>query len=82
MAFRTTVSGIPELIKHEITGLLVSERDSNALADAISRLALDKPFRQNLARRGRTLIEREYNTTTNTSRLVELFQRVIEERGK
>jgi glycosyltransferase involved in cell wall biosynthesis len=78
----TTVSGIPELIKHEITGLLVSERDSNALADAISRLALDKPFRQNLARRGRTLIEREYNTTTNTSRLVELFQRVIEERGK
>jgi glycosyltransferase involved in cell wall biosynthesis len=37
----TRHSGIAELIEHEVTGLLVSEYDINAMADGMIRLALD-----------------------------------------
>jgi glycosyltransferase involved in cell wall biosynthesis len=75
----TSVSGIPELIHHEETGLLVPQRDANALAAAIARLAKDEPLRQKLIRKGRTLVEREYDISKNANRLAGLFQRVIEE---
>ncbi len=78
----TSVSGIPELIRHEETGLLVPERDAKALAAAIARLAKDKPLRQKLARNGHTLVETEYNISKSATRLAGLFQQVIEERGK
>jgi len=78
----TSVSGIPELIRHEETGLLVPERDAKALAAAIARLAKDKPLRQKLARNGHTLVETEYNISKSATRLAALFQQVIKERGK
>jgi glycosyltransferase involved in cell wall biosynthesis len=76
----TSVSGIPELIRHEETGLLVPERDASALAAAIARLAQDKGLRCMLATNGRALVEREYDIWKNARRLVELFQQVIEKR--
>ena len=34
----TNVSGIPELVEHEVNGLLVEPEDPEALADALMRL--------------------------------------------
>ena len=34
----TDVSGIPELVEHEVNGLLVEPEDPQALADALLRL--------------------------------------------
>jgi colanic acid/amylovoran biosynthesis glycosyltransferase len=76
----TPVSGIPELIRHEETGLLVPPKDAIALAEAIARLTQDEPLRQKLAKNGRAVVEREYDIRKNASRLAELFQQVIEER--
>lgn len=76
----TSVSGIPELVRHDETGLLVPQKDPVALAAAIARLAQDEFLRHRLATNGRTLVEREYDIWKNAGRLAELFQRVIEER--
>jgi colanic acid/amylovoran biosynthesis glycosyltransferase len=75
----TRISGIPELVHHEETGLLVPEKDVTALAAAIARLAKDEALRRRLASAGRKLVTAEFDTHRNVSRLVSLFRRTIEE---
>jgi glycosyltransferase involved in cell wall biosynthesis len=78
----TPVSGIPELVQHEVTGLLVPERDAKALSAAITRLAGDKRLRRQLAESGRALVEREYDIWENAAQLTSLFRSVVEERRR
>ena len=55
----SSVSGIPELIEHEKTGLLIPPGDERALAAALDRLMGDPELRARLARRGHeSIIER------------------------
>ena len=50
------VGGIPEMIDDGVTGLLVAPRDSDALARAITRLLLDHPYADMLARQGHDMV--------------------------
>jgi colanic acid/amylovoran biosynthesis glycosyltransferase len=68
-AVATPVTGIPELIRHERTGLLVPERDPVALAGALSRLIDDAALRVRLATAGRALIEREFDADRSAAAL-------------
>lgn len=70
----TNVSGIPELVQHERTGLVVPERDPGALADAIQRLAADPALRHRLGQRASALVHDEYDIDRNA----EIFTRAIE----
>lgn len=45
----SNIGGIPDLIEHEKTGLLVSSKDSGALAQALARLESDAPLRISLS---------------------------------
>ncbi len=56
----TTVTGIPELVATNETGLLVSPRDAKALADAMERLARDENLRRALGKAGRKRIEQNF----------------------
>jgi glycosyltransferase involved in cell wall biosynthesis len=69
----TRVSGIPELVRHEETGLLVEPDDPEALANAIARLLTARPFAERLARAGRDLVLREYNIERSARQLQRLF---------
>ena len=75
----TRVSGIPELIKHEVTGLLVNERAPEEIAGAIIRLSQDQKLRNTLAINGYELIKTEYNIMANVRKLNDLFSSIIEE---
>lgn len=44
----TTVGGIPEIIRHEETGLLVQSKDVDALAKELKRLIVDRNFAKKL----------------------------------
>lgn len=57
----TDVPGCRDAIEPGETGLLVPVRDSQALADAIARLAEDAALRQAMGKAGRALAEREFN---------------------
>jgi len=52
----TNVGGIPEMVEHERTGLLVAPHDVAGLADAIARMLTDHPLADTLARAGRDLV--------------------------
>jgi colanic acid/amylovoran biosynthesis glycosyltransferase len=69
----TPVSGIPELVVHGRTGLLVPERDPEALAEAIQLLLADPGFAAELADRGRKHVESYYSLERTVSELRLLF---------
>ncbi len=69
----TPVTGIPEIIRHRETGLLVPERDPPALAQAIAHLIEDRRFARRVAVGARALIERAFDLHRNTRDLREVF---------
>ncbi len=69
----TPVTGIPEVVRNGITGLLVPEHDPDALAHAIAELLDHENLRCDVARGARDLIERDFNIDRNSMRLHELF---------
>jgi colanic acid/amylovoran biosynthesis glycosyltransferase len=73
----TDVTGIPEVIRHEDTGLQVAQHDAAGLAVALERLLADAALRVRLAARARTLIEREFNATQNTAQQWKWFEQAI-----
>ena len=54
------IMGTPELVEHDVTGLLVAPGRADALADAIMRLAADRALCERLARGARSRIIAEY----------------------
>jgi glycosyltransferase involved in cell wall biosynthesis len=69
----TDVTGIPEVLTNEVTGLMVPQHDPATLAGAIERLLSDAKLRVSLARNARALIEEEFSADRNAARLRELF---------
>jgi len=61
----TNVSGLPECVEHGVTGLLVQERDPDALADAIGELLSSPERARALGRAGRAKVEREFAAEWN-----------------
>jgi glycosyltransferase involved in cell wall biosynthesis len=70
----TEVTGIPELLRHEQTGLSVPERDPRALASAIERLLDDSALRVRLATHARRRIEQDFDIHRNTAKMRALFR--------
>jgi GT2 family glycosyltransferase/glycosyltransferase involved in cell wall biosynthesis len=73
-AVSTRVSGIPELIEDGVHGLLVPDRDADALADAIERLVKDDELRERLARAGRDRVRAEFNLEDKGRELLGLIE--------
>ena len=71
----TALSGIPELVEHERTGLLVPERDAAALAGALLRLYNDPRLRRSLGVAGREKVLNEFDLRRNTLKLGGLLAR-------
>ena len=56
----TTVGGVPDMIRHDVDGLLVPPRDAEALADALVDLLQDPARRQAMGRAARRRFEERY----------------------
>ncbi|MHC4081000.1 MAG: glycosyltransferase [Planctomycetota bacterium] len=73
----SAMAGIPELVEHERSGLLVSPSDPAALADALQRLEADPVLRHQMGRAGREKVVREFNLRRSTARRAALFGRTV-----
>ena len=69
----TYVAGVPELIRDEDNGLLVPEKDAEALTVAIERLLADPVLRRHFGERGRETVLRRFDRAKNIQELVEVF---------
>jgi len=73
----TWITGIPEIIRHEIDGLLAPPGDAEALARAIARLMDDPELRRSLGQQARLRILEKFDLHRNTEYLAEIFRRRI-----
>jgi len=69
----TDVTGIPEILQHGETGLMVPQHAPKELAFAMDRLLLDPSERVRLAVGARGVIERGFDVHHNTARLRQAF---------
>jgi glycosyltransferase involved in cell wall biosynthesis len=71
----TRLAGIPELVAHGETGLLVASGDTSALVQALEELIRDPGLRSRYGRAGRARIEQHFRIEHTVAPLVELFER-------
>jgi glycosyltransferase involved in cell wall biosynthesis len=71
------VGGLPTLIKHELTGLLVEPENPDALAQAILRLLKDKALAQKLGTNGRDFIRKNYSAEGMVEKTMNLYTRLL-----
>jgi glycosyltransferase involved in cell wall biosynthesis len=69
----TTVAGVPELVEHERTGLLVPEQDPAALATAIERLMDSPSLRDSLGRNARADVCARFDRKRNVQDLLRIL---------
>lgn len=69
----TDVTGIPELIRHQQTGLIIPQEDASALASSLQKLLDNPALRVEFATKARKLMEAEFDIHTNAAALRQLF---------
>src|SRR5262249_41577022 len=69
----TTISGIPELIEHGRTGVLVEPNDPVALADVIADLLRNQSVREHLATAGQRYVTTNFECWQSTRQIQRLL---------
>jgi glycosyltransferase involved in cell wall biosynthesis len=65
----TDIGGIAEMVRNGETGLLVSQNDPNATAEALSRLIANRGLAQSFGRRGRERAKELFSIQKNVHAL-------------
>ena len=76
----TSIAGIPELIRHNVDGLLVPASSVEAFAAAIHQLVTDAELRRNLGVSARARIIDSYNLPQNLRLLASAFDECLAQR--
>jgi colanic acid/amylovoran biosynthesis glycosyltransferase len=75
--FATTHGGIPEAIENGVSGVLVPERDHEALARALSDAAQNPDVIGDRARAARDAVAQKFEQRQQTQRLEDLYLQTI-----
>jgi len=73
----TRHSGIPEMVQDGISGFLIPERDSEALAEKLKLLCQHPEMRGEMGKAGRDWVERHHDINKLNDQLVRLYERVV-----
>jgi colanic acid/amylovoran biosynthesis glycosyltransferase len=67
------ITGIPELIRNGIDGILVPPSDLDALVESLATLMDDAPLRQRLSSNARNVVLERYDLRRNVEKLADIF---------
>lgn len=70
----TRITGIPELIRDGVDGILAAPSDVRGLADGLARLMDEPELRQEMGKKARQRIVEAYHLEKNVNRLAEIFR--------
>ncbi|MAG16007.1 hypothetical protein CMO88_03020 [Candidatus Woesearchaeota archaeon] len=70
------VGGIPDIIKHNKTGILVPQKDPDKLAGAIVRILGDKKFSKKLAKDATSFVKERFAWSIIAEKFSELFRKI------
>ena len=75
--FATDHGGIPEAVDNGVSGVLVGERDHEALANALLNATLDSDSLARIARNGAEVVRKNFDLQAQAQRLEEIYLRLI-----
>ena len=73
----TKVGGIPEIVRHEESALLVPPGDIDSLASAMAKLLTDISLARRFVARGRALVLEKHAPTARAERLAKIYRSVL-----
>lgn len=73
----TYSGGIPEIVLHGETGLLIPVNSPNELADAIFRLLSDPTYSKNLGEAGRKRCEEIFSLDEHVQRMIDIYSELM-----
>lgn len=72
----TNAGGNPEIIEHQINGLVTTNDDANAFAAAITTLAHNPDLRKSMSEQSRQRFEQKFSATSMVQQFQHLYQQV------
>lgn len=72
------IGALPDLVEHEVTGLLVTPGSVEELSTAMGRLAADPERSLAMGARGQELFRERFTADANHAQLVRIYQQVID----
>jgi len=73
----TSVGGIPEIIEHRKTGILVKPQDHIRLADGIQLLLQDKNLRDEISRRAMDKVRATYSNESQAEKMIRCYEKTM-----
>ena len=77
----TRVGGIPEVVDHQKTGLLVPPRRPKSLANAILKVYEDKELAQRLGRQGYENVHEKFSAESMALKAIDLYEKLAKKKG-
>lgn len=78
LSVSTRITGIPEMMHHGENSLLTAASDWEGLAECLQE-AIERPeYREELAARGRQIVEADYDIRKNCAKMASLFQQYLD----
>jgi glycosyltransferase involved in cell wall biosynthesis len=71
------VGGVPDLVRHDVTGYLANPEDTEDLRNGIVQLLESSNLRKQMSQACRTIALQEYSQQLQTNRYVELYQQIL-----
>lgn len=75
-----SVGGVPEIVRHDQTGLVVSAKDSKAMAFATADLLRDRKRLARLSAAGKLMVRQEFSPQRQAVAYMGLYEKILSER--
>ena len=72
----TNISGIPELVKDDVSGIIIPPKDEKAISEALIKLLNNENLRNQMGKAGRQIILEKYNVEIECHKLMTMFRDV------
>ena len=76
------VGGIKDVVRDEFSGLLVPEKNPQAIADKVLTLAKDKPLREQLIKNALELVRADYSWEQSARSFLEIYQQCSKKQNR
>lgn len=73
----SNVGGVPEIVEHDVNGLLIPPADSTVLATACLRLLLDEALCNRLTTAARATVANRFDVRQQAGRLIALYDQMV-----
>ena len=71
------IGGVPDLVRHNITGYLATPEDSQDFSQGIIQLLEDSKLREKMAQNCRAIAVKEYSTELQIQKYIEVYRNIL-----